>query len=539
MSTHLVVYYGIGILATFVSAGMVFWTCLRRNRIIPRWLLMVLLAFPTYVVVAQILKFQSLHMYADFSHWLQVVYNIANRWVPGSLNADFLIPGIQNYFSVHFVPLIYVFGVMYKMLPFPETLLVLNGVLMLSSALPMYLLAKRLVGHRLGLIAAVLLLWYPTFQYITLYEFEMLRFSIPVILWMLYFWEKKRMLPFSIFLVLALLVREEVSLVIAFFGIHLLFVEGARVRGALIMVVGISYFAAVVSVVMGAFSPFQHYTYTAITGFTSFGATPFEVVKSVLMHPLSAISLIFNPIKVANVAMYVIPLLLAPLFAPSVLVSALPNVGVVLLSAAATNSSYMLYYLAPTIPFLFYAFLRAWPRIATVLSGKMPEVSRVQVESAMMGAMLSGIVVANVFFGPSPIALQFWNHNLQTAPFRTQNFNWSEYRVTDHHRKADMFVRLIPDDAIVSAEQFLVPKLFQKKGTMIFPQLESVDGKYKAEYVFIDKSNPVKTGIATVPGSWDGLRENPQFYYDWIEKDPRRWELIKADDGYELYRRRS
>jgi len=73
---------------------------------------------------------------------------------------------------------------------------------------------------------------------------------------------------------------------------------------------------------------------------------------------------------------------------------------------------------------------------------------------------------------------------------------------------------------------------------MVFPQLETDDGKYKAEYVFIDKTNPVKTGVVAVPGSWDGLRQNPQFYYDWVEKDTEQWQLVKAEDGYFLYKKK-
>ena len=72
---------------------------------------------------------------------------------------------------------------------------------------------------------------------------------------------------------------------------------------------------------------------------------------------------------------------------------------------------------------------------------------------------------------------------------------------------------------------------------MPFPQLESRDGKIKADYVFIDKKEPVKTGASAVPGSWDGLRKNPQLYYDLVEKKPNDWELIKSKDGYYLYKR--
>jgi hypothetical protein len=153
-----------------------------------------------------------------------------------------------------------------------------------------------------------------------------------------------------------------------------------------------------------------------------------------------------------------------------------------------------------------------------------------------MWMALAGILASNVFFGPSPISLQFWFKNLRPAPFRTQDFHYSVYRVSPHHLKVEDFCKLIPDDSVISAEQFLHPRLFKKKAIMIFPQIESRDGRIKADYVFIDKKNPLKTG-GGIPGSWKGLRQSPQYYYDMVEKDARNWFLMKAEDGYFLYQR--
>jgi len=238
--------------------------------------------------------------------------------------------------------------------------------------------------------------------------------------------------------------------------------------------------------------------------------------------------------------MYFLPLLFIPLLAPSVLISTLASFGLGLFSLSPTHISYMLYYLSPAIPFIFYAFLKGWPKFLSLL-GYLSRKSRLpglnNIEDAAMAAILSGLLVSNIFFGPSPISLQFWFRDIKPAPFRTLNFHYSSYYVAKHQAKVEGFTKIIPDHAIVSAEQFLAPRLYKKKGIMVFPQLESVDGKIKADYAFIDKNNPVKTGISTVPGSWDGLRQNPQHYYDLIEKDQLHWQLIKADDGYFLYKR--
>ncbi len=68
-----------------------------------------------------------------------------------------------------------------------------------------------------------------------------------------------------------------------------------------------------------------------------------------------------------------------------------------------------------------------------------------------------------------------------------------------------------------------------KKGIMIFPRLKSIGGKIKADYVFLDKSN-------------NGLPEKspafiPQGQFNLVDKDTKKWKLIKSTDNYFLYKR--
>ena len=74
---------------------------------------------------------------------------------------------------------------------------------------------------------------------------------------------------------------------------------------------------------------------------------------------------------------------------------------------------------------------------------------------------------------------------------------------------------------------------------MIFPQLINQDGSIEADYVLIDKFNPLKSGSINVPGSWNGLRENPKKYYDIVENNTIKWELIKKEDGIFLFKRKN
>lgn len=496
-----------------------------------------------YLFVFQYLKYQSLGFYVDFSHWGEVICSIADTCLPFSRSVQFLHPDRLNYFSVHFTPLIYLFAVPFRFFPYSETILFLNFCLMMSAAIPLYKLAA--IHHedrRFRLFMIILLFWFPTFQYIVLYECEMLRFSIPLLLWMLYFWVIRKRSLFFLFAFLAMLVREEVGLTVMMFGLYAVIFEKRKVDGLLTALLGFVGFLVITQVVMPSLNTVGGHQHIAATLFSAFGDSPVGIVKGIVRHPGLVLRTVLNPIKLANIFMLFLPLAFVPLLAPSVLACMMANLGVGLLSSSITHTSYMLYYVSPSVPFIFYAFIKGWPRLIAAISAIDKKLARGTIrdyDGTAMAWICGVMLVANVFFGPSPISLQFWFKNLRPAPFRTHNYHYSAYRVTDHHRKVESFCSLIPDSAVVSAEQFLAPRLYRKRGIMVFPQLESVDGKTEADYVFIDKTNPMKTGIGAVPGSWDGLRKDPQAYYDLVEKNPQRWELIRSDDGYYLYRRRS
>lgn len=520
--------YAIGIAVTLLGGGLVYFLARSRPWQIPQRILLFFIVASGYLFFAQYFKYRSLHFYVDISHWLQLLYTISRTGLPHVLNQEFIVPGTLNYFSAHFVPLIYILAIPFTLIQRQETLIVLNVALMLSSAIPLYKLARlhsipSLPAHLFGLFIVVLFLWYPTFQYTTLYEFEMLRFSTPILLWMLYFFETRRFLLYLFFVFLAVLVREEVGLTVAMFGVYAWLFQKRRWEGFFAIVLGFGGFALIGNVLMPLFREGQ-YTHIAAGEFTQFGSSSLGILGGVVRHPIAAFTMIFQPFRLVNLFMLGLPLLFIPLLAPAALLGTIASIGIGLLGGI-TASSYMLYYLSPGVPFIFYALLKSWPKIVARFNGV-----------AVMNAMLVSTLLTNIFFGPSPIALQFWFKNISTAPFRTQNFHWSVYRTTEHHRKADEFIALIPEEAIVAAPQFLHPRLYNKKGTIVFtrknnpafPRLQSKDGKWQAEYALLDITN---NGL--MPWSPVYVTEEEMA----IVRESKEWALVKADDGYELYRR--
>jgi len=537
MDKSFVYFYLTGSLLTLGAGFVVYYISLGHNLKRFTWLMYLLIFSSIYMFFAQILKYHSLHFYIDFSHWTAILHNIVTTGKPTNLSVELMVPGGLNYFSIHFVPFLYVLAVPFRLWPYSETLMIMNYIVMASSIIPLYkltLFCHKDKNTRFGLFMAALLLWYPTFQYTTLYEFEVLRFSIPIILWMLYFWENKNTVLYFLFVLLAVLVREEVGLTIMMFGVYVFLFEKRRFIGGTTIFIGLAAFIIITQIAMPLFRTEANYQYVATSSFSALGKTPVEVVKTFISHPSKVLSTIFQTIKVANAFMLFLPLLFISLLAPRILICTLANFGILLISSAVTHFSYMMYYLSPSIPFIFYAFIKGWHRLLNMLESlntKMSCKQRGNVDSAAMLSVLSALLVVNIFFGPSPISLQFWFRNLRPAPFNTQNFHYSTYLITEHHRKVEEFTRLIPDSAIISAEHYFAPRLFKKKAMLRFPRLKCRDPylKVDADYVLIDKKNPIKTR--------GNLRDNPQQYYDLVEKDPNNWQLVKSEDGYFLYQR--
>ena len=534
ININLIIFYAVGIVSTVSIGFIMFFISSRYDIKLPQWLLYLLVVVSGYMFAAQYLKYFTFHFYGDFAHWAQVFYNISTTWKPLCISQELHVPGTFNYFSAHFVPLLYILAIPYRLLPYNETIIFLNVSIILSAAIPMYKLAlNHSKDKRFAFFMVILLIWYPTFQYTILYEFEMLRFSIPIILWMLYFWQKKQMVGYYIFLIFAVLVREEVGLTIMMFGIYLLLIEKQRRTGLISALVGLMAFVLITQLIMPSLRGGHGNEHIAMKNFTVFGNTMGEVIINIILDPVLTLKTVFQPIKLANVFMYFLPLLFIPFLAPSVLVATLANFGVGLLSSAYTNSSYMLFYLSPSIPFIFYAFIKGWPRFVSILDNifikrKICKINNIH--STAMIVVFSGLFMSNVFFGPSPFSLQFWFKDLRPAPFRTQNFHYSTYKINEHHRKAKEFYEIIPKTAIVSSHRFLQPRLYNKGGISKLGEYDGLMGRYKADYVFFDKTNN------------DLTQNSPAFRYqkdfDIFEKDKKSWKLLKSDDGYFLYKRK-
>jgi len=466
-------------------------------------------------------KINALHHYYDFAAHLEMLWRNSQGLGLTMLSAE-TYHGSINWFAAHFTPIIYFTYIpIFKIFPSPYIIPLSESFFILSSLIPLWLICKKYLNTNLSRLIICSFLFYPTIFYTNLYGIAYIELCIPLFLWLFYFFDEKKNSLFILTFILCLLIREEVSLVTCFFGIYML-IKKRYLIGLFVIFVSIIYFYTALSIVIPFFGSENFYEKDHISTilFEEWGDTYLEVILNILLNPIDAFIKMISIPKIGNFVMILAPLLFIPLTNILAFFIAIPNLAMVFLSPAITHSSYMLYYLSPTIPIIFYATVSG----ITILK----KLRYVNINS-LVNAILVSSITATIFFGATPISIAFWNKGYKVGNFYTTNFHRSAYVEEERDVIAKKMVKLIPENAVVSAEQHFLPLLFKKKKIKVFP-----DEDKNIEYVLIDILNPKKTG--GMDDNYLSFRLDPEFYYQKYLKN-NNWTIVAEDKGVTLLKK--
>ena len=463
-------------------------------------------------------KINALHHYVDFATHLEILWKNYQGLGLTNLMSEYYHGG-SHWFAAHFTPIIYLTYVpAFTIFPSPYVIPISETFFILSSLIPLWLISKKYLDDNSNRLLICSFLFYPTIFYTNLYGIAYIELCIPLFLWLFYFFEEKKNKLFILILILCLMTREEVSLVTCFFGIYIL-TKKRYALGFFTIILSLVYFFTVLYVVMPSFrlEGFQK-SHIAETLYTQWGNTFLEMIFNVLLNPIDTLSKILTAPKIGNFVMFLVPLLFLPLSNIFVFLIAIPNLAMAHLSANITHSSFILYYLSPSIPIFFYATITGISKLRNF---------KFLNTSSLVNAILVASISSTIFFGATPISIAFWNKNYFVGSFYTSNFHHSAYIEKDEDIIAKKIVQLIPQNSVVSAEQHFLPLLYKHKKMIIFPSPES-----EIEYVFIDRYNPKKTG-----GYFENtLRTDPEAEYLKYFKS-NKWMIIKEDLGITLFKK--
>ena len=401
--------------------------------------------------------------------------------------------------AAHVDPILVLFTPLWWIWPSSNMLLVVQAIVIALGAVPVYLLAhKHLESAHAAVGFALAYLLYPATGWLALNEFHPVALAAPLLLFAFWYLDEDRLLPFALFAVAASACKEEISLVVAGFGIWYALAHRRRLAGALVAAAGAAWAAIAIGVII------PHYNAGAESAFygrySEVGGSAGGILKTAFTDPLRLIEAAFSSRDLLYLLQLVAPLAALCLLAPLVLVAALPELAINLLSATTTQTSIRFHYTAGLIPTLVIAAIFGAKRL-----GRRPFAVAAVVALAALGA--------NYVLGPIP----GWRH----LP-GGQQFQATAGRVTDHDRVAERALELIPGNAVVSATNTLGAHLSARRRVLSFPFLHDATwvAADETQPGYADRYAPIPTAVQLA-----ALRRNPD------------WRLVFQEDGILVFRR--
>lgn len=136
-------------------------------------------------------------------------------------NAELYYSPTGSFFGVHFSPILFLVVPFFYLVPRVETLLVIQAVVLALGAIPIFLIAKYSLDHRLsGLILSAAYLLNPLLQSVNWYDFHTQAFFPFFILASTYSLKTRKLPLFFLFLVVALTTMEQSSYLLVLYAVY-------------------------------------------------------------------------------------------------------------------------------------------------------------------------------------------------------------------------------------------------------------------------------------------------------------------------------
>lgn len=201
------------------------------------------------------------------------------------------ILGIANLLGDHFHPILIVLAPFYWLFPNAGVLLVAQGILFALAIIPIFLFTRKRLGSMPAYIFAAGYAIFWGVQNAVAYDFHEVAFAVPLIAFAIYFIDSRKWPGYFVCVALLLLVKEDLSILVAFFGLYLLTQKQFK-YGIISFLAGTIWFFLVTMVLIpffaGSNGKFIYWSY-----YNQLGSDNLSVIRTVLTNPLIVLKLLF------------------------------------------------------------------------------------------------------------------------------------------------------------------------------------------------------------------------------------------------------
>lgn len=368
----------------------------------------------------------------------------------------------MNHLGVHNSPVLYLIAPIYALFPSPVTLIFLQCLATGLGIGLVYLIAKKVIHEKAGLMFALLFSLYHPLHGVTWDILNELAYVIAPLLLMFYAYLLDRPALLWLGAGLALLCKEEIGFVVGFFGAFLV-VRGIlqkskswQTHGILLALIGLGWSFFSLEVVIPYFrnGPYQYFS--SENRYAEFGNSITGILLGMLTNPIHVIRTVFTFPKPFYCLELLAPLAFFSLKSPAALWVALPILGANLLSNASMMSMVGARYPAAILPFVFVSAIYGVKKTLSLAADSNQSLTKI------FKIQLVFTLLCTLLFSSTPLRI----------PFKIP-------RLTSHTAQVARLIRRIPAGSTVST---------QANFTAHIPHGCFVSSFYRkgAEYVLLD-----------------------------------------------------
>lgn len=406
-----------------------------------------------------ILRHRTLHSNAfDLGNMNQAVWNTVQGEALRFTNWD---QG-ETRLAAHVEPILLLVALAYRLRPQPETLLVLQSAALALGAIPAYRLARRKLGSpQAGLALAAIYLLNPSLEAANLSDFHAVAMAAPLLLAAWDALDLRRYGLFSLFALLAMATKEEISLIVLLTGLYIAYVHGRRGFGLAVAAFGGAWFFASLYIVIPHYRVGEQSIF--MTRYAHLGDGIFAILWNFLLNPTTPLALAQDPDRGRYLPGLLQSVAYLPLLAPVVLALAAGPLAINFFSSFDWMYSGGGHYSASIVALLVVSAVVGAGRAARALAGRTGWTLQRWGMVLSAGALFV-VLVDHHQRGFSPLSVGI-----------------SLPRPGEHEARVQEIARLIPPEAAVSAQTALNPHVSGRRDLYMYPL--RVEG---ADYVFFD-----------------------------------------------------
>ena len=403
---------------------------------------LVLLACTGYAVFMSFFTIRNHHRLGTTAFDLGIYDNLMYNALHGRpfVSPVLFGPAGGNYIAGHAEFAMLLFVPFYAIHPGPETMLIIQAVVLGFAAVPLYLFAATRLPRSVSAVIAIAYLLYAPLHGPNFYDFHWIPLAIFFHFWLYYAIATRKTWLAIASVVVLYAIREDVAVGLALLGLFLVF-TGLRLRFGLILAIcSVAWFAIVRFIIMPlAGSWYFQNLYNALfaEGVSTFGS----VIKTIITNPVYAFGTLLTEQKLIYVLHMMAPLAFLPLRRLPLLLLAISGMFFTILTTGYSPTVQISFqYTTHWIPYLFLATVLALTMISAETNG-------IVARRAALMTMAVAMFVHSYNFGA------MMQHEAFVGGFSRIEFKMSVADDTRYRELKELLAMIPPNASVAATEQ--------------------------------------------------------------------------------------